>query len=118
MRLNQSKPSSKNQHLLPFTLALVLVLCGFNTQANSSASESTNLELILRQLDAIDRIARASEALPVQDGARYYFDYARLASEVELMRQGIRAYQTPIRAQPRQAPELTGHYLRQEKRAP
>jgi RAQPRD family integrative conjugative element protein len=117
MRLTQPI-QPKNQHVLPFAMALVLILCCINTQADSPVSESTNLELILRQLDAIDRIARASEALPVQDGARYFFDYPRFAAEIELMRQGIKAYQTPIRAQPRQAPELTGHYLRQGKSAP
>ena len=109
---------TKNQHALPLALALVLILCCINTQASSPASEATNLELILRQLDAIDRIARASEALPVQDDARYFFDYPRFASEVEMMRQGIKAYQTPMCAQPRQAPELTGHYLRPGKPAP
>jgi RAQPRD family integrative conjugative element protein len=70
------------------------------------------------QIDAINRLVRATEALPVQTVSVIFFDYQRFASEVDLIRQGIKAYQTAVRAHPRQAPELTGHYLRQGKPAP
>lgn len=103
-------------HRVPLALALALSLCLVETQASPPPSEQTSLELILRQLDTIDRIAQSSEALPTEDGARYFFDYSRLANDLNLIRQGIKAYQTPSRAQPRQPPELTGHYTRQGDR--
>lgn len=111
-------PQSSNPHWLPITLAIAILICGATTQADSPASEPTNLHLILRQLDAIERLARSSEALPVPDDARYTFDYPRLIAELDLIRQGIKAYQTPIRAQPRTPPELTGHYTRLQSPAP
>ncbi|WP_095101695.1 RAQPRD family integrative conjugative element protein [Pseudomonas sp. Irchel 3A5] len=104
-------PTSISHHLAPLMLALLF--CFSNTQANSPISEQTNLSLILRQLNTIDRITRSSESLPVEDGSRYTFDYPRLSAEIELIRQGIKAYQSPTRAQPRHPPELTGHYLRE-----
>lgn len=110
--------STISQSWVPIILATTLLLCGLNTQADSPASESTNLELILRQLNAIERIALTSQALPVQDEARYTFDYPRLIAEIDLIRQGIKTYQTPIRAQPRLPPELTGHYTRLQSSAP
>lgn len=93
-------PSITNRNWLLIALATTLLLCGRNTQADSPASESTNLKLILRQLNAIERVALTSQARPVQDEARYTFDYPRLIAEIDLIRQGIKAYQTPIRAQP------------------
>jgi RAQPRD family integrative conjugative element protein len=89
------------------------LLCGIETHADSAVTEQTSLELILRQLDTIDRIAQSSSALPLEDSARYFFDYQRLTTDLDLIRQGIKAYQSPSRAQPRQPPELTGHYTRQ-----
>jgi RAQPRD family integrative conjugative element protein len=111
-------PAFSHQQLTPFILALALFLCALNTHADSSVTEQTNLNLILRQLDTIDRITRSSESLPVEDGSRYTFDYPRLSAEIELIRQGIKAYQSPARAQPRHPPELTGHYLREATEKP
>ncbi|WP_349970769.1 RAQPRD family integrative conjugative element protein [Pseudomonas caspiana] len=111
-------PALPHQHRTPFILALALFLCALNTLADSSVTEQTNLNLILRQLDTIDRITRSSESLPAEDGSRYTVDYPRLTEEIELIRQGIKAYQSPARAQPRQPPELTGHYLREAGHKP
>ncbi|MCD5976770.1 integrative conjugative element protein, RAQPRD family [Pseudomonas quasicaspiana] len=105
--------SQTNQYQPQFLLALTIFLCGTGSQASPAISEQTNLNLILRQLDTIDRITRSSESLPPEDGSRYTFDYPRLSAEIELIRQGIKAYQSPARAQPRHPPELTGHYLRE-----
>ena len=102
-----------NQYLSALFLASALLFESSISQANSPTSEQTNLNLILRQLDTIDRITRSSESLPPEDGSRYTFDYPRLSAEIELIRQGIKAYQSPARAQPRHPPELTGHYLRE-----
>jgi RAQPRD family integrative conjugative element protein len=108
-----TQPSSHiTQNQVPFLLALALVLCGTNSQADSPISEQTNLTLILRQLDTIDRITHSSAALPTEDNARYSFDYPRLTAEIELIRQGIKAYQSPTRTQPRTPAELTGNYSR------
>jgi RAQPRD family integrative conjugative element protein len=106
-------PALLNQRPTPFILALAILLCASSAQANPLISEQTNLNLILRQLDTIDRITRSSESIPPEDGSRYTFDYPRLSAEIELIRQGIKAYQSPSRAQPRHPPELTGHYLRE-----
>ncbi|WP_349970777.1 RAQPRD family integrative conjugative element protein [Pseudomonas caspiana] len=100
------------QYRARFFLVLALLVWGANIHANTSIEEATNLNLILRQLDSIDRITRSSESLPTEDG-RYTFDYPRLSAEIELIRQGIKAYQSPARAQPRHPTELTGHYLRE-----
>ncbi|MCD5986485.1 hypothetical protein KDX30_01090 [Pseudomonas sp. CDFA 553] len=108
--------ASISQHLAPFMLAFLFSVS--NTQADSQISEQTNLNLILRQLDTIDRITRSSESLPAEDGSRYTFDYPRLSAEIELIRQGIKAYQSPARAQPRHPAELTGHYLREAEHKP
>ncbi len=76
----------------------------------ASASEHNNLALILRQLDAIERLAESTAQLPAADGARYFFDYPRLKADLDRVRQGIRGYLVPSRAQPRDPAELTGHY--------
>lgn len=106
------------QYRARFFLVLALLVWGANIHANTSIEEATNLNLILRQLDSIDRITRFSESLPTEDGSRDTFDYPRLSAEIELIRQGIKAYQSPARAQPRQPPELTGHYLREAGHKP
>jgi len=111
-------PARPNHHQAPVVLALALLLCGANIHANGLVTEQTNLNLILRQLDAIDRLARSSQALPAEDGVRYTFDYPRFNAEIDLIRQGIKTYQAPARAQPRHPPELTGHYLREADRKP
>lgn len=107
-----SQPSLIKKNQVPLALALILTICSTTTQADAPISEKTNLTLILRQLDTIDRITRSSAALPTEDNARYSFDYPRLTAEIELIRQGIKAFQSPTRAQPRTPPELTGNYSR------
>jgi RAQPRD family integrative conjugative element protein len=86
------------QNIVPLALASLLVICGTNTQAGSPVTEQTSLELILRQLDTIDRISRSSAALPIEDGARYTFDYSRFTAEIELIREGIKAQRSPTPA--------------------
>ena len=80
------------------------------SHAAASAAEQSNLELMIRQLESIQRISKQSAALPEAEGARYHFDYERFDKDIELMREGIRDYLTPSRAQPRDPAELTGHY--------
>lgn len=94
--------------ILPFGIALI----AYGTQA---ATSELGLDLLLRQLDTLDRIANTSKALPAEDGARYYFDFERLSADIDVIRQGIKAHQSPPRAQPRKPAELTGHYTRQHE---
>ncbi|MFC3942647.1 type III effector Hop protein [Pseudomonas gingeri NCPPB 3146 = LMG 5327] len=86
--------------------------------AEPTAHERTHLAGLLRQLDVASRQANASAALPTDEQARFSFDYRRLSSDLELVRQGIEGYLSPSRAQPRVLPELTGHYTRSGGVAP
>ncbi|WP_080635370.1 RAQPRD family integrative conjugative element protein [Pseudomonas asplenii] len=81
-------------------------------QAETTAQERARLSTLLRQLDTISRQVNTHAALPIDEQARFHFDYQRLAGDLELIHQGIERYLTPLRAQPRALPELTGHYTR------
>ncbi|MGR3964844.1 hypothetical protein FW800_10290 [Pseudomonas sp. 910_23] len=103
------------------TLGTVALLACFTvpmTLAAPASDEHQLLTLILRQLDAIDRLSSASTNAVIDTQARYTFDYARLSADLDLIRQGISGYLTPSRAQPRHPPELTGHYTRSGQRQP
>ena len=102
--------SSYQRRYVLLTLAFVAACTLAPIHATDTASESARLTLIQRQLDTIDRLADASEALPVTDGNRYHFDYARLHADIARMRRGIGDYLTPPRAQPRDPSALTGDY--------
>jgi len=99
-------------------IALVLVLFGSLAQASPSPAEASRLELLVRQLDTLSRIAAVGRDSPTDDNARVYFDYERLSADIAVIRQGIKAHQSPSRAQPRHPPELTGHYTRQREPNP
>ncbi len=79
--------------------------------ARTDANKRQRLALVLRQLDAAVRIS-APNAAVTDPTDRYTFDYDRLSTDLDLIRQGINGYLTPSRAQPRNPPELTGHYTR------
>ena len=78
--------------------------------AGDGATEHVQLAGLIRQLDMIDRLAEHSASLPHPDGNRYHFDYARLREDIERVRQGIRGYLVPQRAQPRDPVDLLGDY--------
>lgn len=80
--------------------------------------ERQQLSLILRQLDALDRVAKSGASFTVDTAGRYRFDYPRLTTDIELIRQGINEYLIPSRAQPRDPPDLTGHYIRAQVSQP
>lgn len=109
-----------NKHLLSFASARRIV-CGsligitgsflaVPTAKAASASEQTNIEVMIRQLNALEDSARRSAAISSQPGQRYYFDYERLAADIERVRRGLQEYLTPSRAQPRDPAELSGKY--------
>lgn len=76
----------------------------------ATASEHANLEVMIRQLNALEDTARRSAQVAEEPGQRYFFDYQRLASDIQRVRQGLQDYLTPSRAQPRDPAELTGNY--------
>ena len=78
--------------------------------AGDGANEHTQLAALIRQLDMIDRLAEHSASLPRPEGSRYHFDYTRLREDIERVRQGLRDYLVPQRAQPRDPLELLGDY--------
>jgi RAQPRD family integrative conjugative element protein len=78
--------------------------------ASDTASESSQLAAIGRQLDTIDRLATQSEQLPDSDNAHEHFDYARLHADFARVRDGIRDYLSPRRPLPHDPSTLVGHY--------
>lgn len=76
----------------------------------AGASEQANIEVMIRQLNALEDSARRSATISSEPGQRYYFDYERLAGDIQRVRQGLQEYLTPSRAQPRDPAELAGKY--------
>jgi RAQPRD family integrative conjugative element protein len=89
-----------------------LICCGLaaSDAVAANASEQANLEVMIRQLNALEDTARRSAQVAEEPGQRYFFDYQRLASDIQRVRQGLQDYLTPSRAQPRDPAELTGNY--------
>jgi len=105
-------PSAANRHhahslILPLLLGLYL---SGHASADDATPEHARLAAALRQLDNIERLVAQQAAQPLNDRARYYFDYARLNADLERMRAGIRDYLSPSRAQPRDPAVLLGDY--------
>ena len=93
--------------------ALISVSGGFSFASSAQAagaSEQANLEVMIRQLTALEDSARRSATIASEPGQRYYFDYERLAGDIQRVRQGLQEYLTPSRAQPRDPAELAGKY--------
>lgn len=72
--------------------------------------ERAQLAAVLRQLDALERHAESSAALPHPLATRYHFDYLRLREDIQRIRIGVQDYLTPQRAQPRDTTTLLGEY--------
>ncbi|RUS67751.1 hypothetical protein CUZ56_00228 [Saezia sanguinis] len=73
--------------------------------------EHAQLAIFVRQLDTLERIAAESQMLSQHQKSRYHFDYPRLHEDMQRIRNGIRDYLTPQRAQPRDPVEITGQYI-------
>jgi RAQPRD family integrative conjugative element protein len=103
--------SPANRHytigLIP---ALLLGLCLDQAGADDATTEHARLAAALRQLDSIERLVAQQAAQRQDEHARYHFDYGRLTADLERVRNGIRDYLTPTRAQPRDPAELLGDY--------
>ena len=101
------------------SLFFICTCCAASTTlASSTTDEHQRLALILRQLEAADLLSSSSGSNAIDSNFRYTFDYARLLADIDLIRQGINGYLTPSRAQPRNPPELTGHYTRSGQTQP
>lgn len=90
----------------------LLVICLATLPAVAQEShERSDLGLVQRQFTAIDQLAeRAENSADDTAGARYRFDYPRLAADLERVREGIQQYLSPSRAQPADLVELAGQY--------
>ncbi|WP_409265140.1 RAQPRD family integrative conjugative element protein [Pseudomonas sp. KCJK8521] len=81
------------------------------TAAAQDVREASDLGLMQRQIYAIELLAdRAQSSATRTDGARYRFDYSRLATDLQRVRHGINNYLSPSRAQPADLVELSGEY--------
>lgn len=101
--------------------ALISVGSAFSitpTSHAAGASEQANIEVMVRQLNALEESARRSATIASEPGQRYHFDYERLAGDIERVRQGLQEYLTPSRAQPRDPAELAGKYTLNGGRMP
>lgn len=86
-----------------------------------SADESaqrTQLTLVMRQLDSIERMAKHSSVQQRVTPSRYHFDYPRLHQDIQRVRQGIQNFLTPPRAQPRDVVNLLGDYSNAQEPSP
>lgn len=81
-----------------------------SVQAAGTASEQANIEVMIRQLNAVEAVAHRSAELPNDGSQRYHFDYQRMAGDIARIRQGLQDYLSPSRAQPRDPVEISGHY--------
>ncbi|VVM80020.1 hypothetical protein PS664_02237 [Pseudomonas fluorescens] len=83
-----------------------------------AADDSTQLALVLRQLDAIERTAQRSSVQTHTSALRYHFDYQRLHQDIQRVRVGIQHFLSPQRAQPRDSVALIGDYRDPQEPAP
>ncbi|EAW8702244.1 RAQPRD family integrative conjugative element protein [Salmonella enterica] len=94
---------------------LVITLCHTTGIFAAPLTEREELTLSLNQLNQIEAsLHRAQQSARTGINERYYFDYPRIHSDITILRNGIKHYLTPARAQPRDMTTLAGQY-RQEK---
>lgn len=94
-------------------LVVAIGLLAHPAHAVGTASEQANVDVMIRQLNAVEAVARRSAELPSDGSSRYHLDYNRLAADIARIRQGLQDYLAPSRAQPRDAAELSGQYQRE-----
>jgi len=96
-------------------LSLLLAMALPPAALAEAGLQRQELAAALRQLDALKRLVRHSEAnTPVIAGERYHFDYSRLLADLAQVRTGIQTWLAPSRAQPRDLTELSGDYRREQ----
>ncbi|HAE7081047.1 TPA_asm: conjugal transfer protein [Salmonella enterica subsp. salamae serovar 42:z:1,5] len=98
----------------------ILTIALFFTTVTLAAplTEREELTLSLNQLNQIEAsLHRAQQSARTGINERYYFDYPRIHSDITILRNGIKHYLTPARAQPRDVMTMVGQY-REEKITP
>ncbi|WP_055129582.1 RAQPRD family integrative conjugative element protein [Pseudomonas mediterranea] len=98
----------------PKYLQKLLLLIAFVGKATATANEivdeQTRLAILLRELNAIERLAAAGDFAKESASSRYHFNYARLRADISHVSTGIQDYLSPRRAIPREVAVLHGHY--------
>lgn len=88
-------------------LSSTVFLMAFISPAICFGTELTEdpalLAAMLRELNAIDRLATSPLAVSEQGLRRHHFDYRRLRADVQIVSAGIQQYLSPQRALPRDA---------------
>ncbi|MGG5964580.1 RAQPRD family integrative conjugative element protein [Salmonella enterica] len=75
------------------------------------ASEDADLSLLLTQLNILESTLKRAEAqASVAPQTRFFFDYSQAQADIHAMREGIRLYLTPSRAQPRTVATFPARY--------
>lgn len=82
----------------------------------ASADEHANVNAMLRQLNALEDTAQRSTLIVAEPRQRYAFDYERLTNDIAVIRQGLKDYLSPPRAQPRDPVELSGDYTTEARK--
>ncbi|KTB93812.1 conjugal transfer protein [Pseudomonas syringae pv. syringae PD2774] len=91
-----------------FLLSLVIV---HGSSYAASDREQDQFSQVQQQLDIIERLVTQAEAASTfEPDDRYRFDYPRLIQDIQRIRQGVRDYLSPSRAQPRDPTDLVGNY--------
>ena len=75
--------------------------------------EREQLQLLVHQIELMERTARQAASVSNTAATRYRFDYQRLLDDIARVRSGIQDYLTPQRAQPRDTAALHGDYTRE-----
>ena len=95
----------------------VLLLSGMMLTSQIQAqplSEPASLSLLLTQLDMLDAtLQRAENQASASPVSRFFFDYPQAHADIRTIRQGIKHYLAPSRAQPRTVLPLTPTYRRE-----
>ncbi|MGE0278260.1 MAG: RAQPRD family integrative conjugative element protein [Nitrospiraceae bacterium] len=99
-----------------FTGVLLALLGTQASRAADTPSEQTQLAIVVRQLDMLDRMAAHGANLPRDGESRFHFDYAQLQGDIARIRSGINDYLSPQRAQPRDLVPLKGDYRQETKK--
>lgn len=79
-----------------------------------ASPESTQLSLVLKQLDSVkNSLERARSSASTDPQSRYFFDYLQAQQDIATVEQGISHYLSPTRAQPRAVQPLSASYQRE-----
>ncbi|MGJ0629903.1 RAQPRD family integrative conjugative element protein [Xenorhabdus bovienii] len=89
------------------------VLCMPLAHAAEKDELASAKHLIEQVKMALERANIAESQSEASEPPRYYFDYLRIKTDLNTLKDGIDDYLTPSRAQPRDLGLLSGHY-RQE----